>query len=263
MKKVIILFILVYVVVFPVTALAQTSETEAGLTPDSLFYWFDRLAERVTLIFTFDSQDKVEALSKFGLERLAEAREINDSALIGSLISEYLTGQREIEQNSGKDLDSLVSLSEDQIEALIHLSVIAANSDGEVNNMAAVAIMSVVEKLKEKRLKISQMNITGNPQATSKAIVILDKIARKLADPTAIPSKDITGSKEKETEEEKAENVKAATSKHTEVLENNAEKIPEQAKPAIEKATQAVSKPKPNNDPSGQGSPPPDKRKKK
>jgi len=251
MKKVIIIFILVYMLILPSTALAQTNEAKAGLTPDSLFYWFDRLAERIILVFTFDSQEKVNALSKFGLERLAEANETDDKVIVGTLISEYLTDQNEIELKGRKDLDSLVTISEDRMGALTLLSIIAANNDGEVKNKASIAISYVIEKLKEHRIMISQLDINGNPQATSKAIVILDKIANKLADPTAIPAKGA---------DEKADNVKAATSKHTEVLENNAGTAPEQAKPAIEnaidksatgteKAPQAISKPAPSSPP--------------
>ncbi len=253
MKKLIILFILVNMLIFPATALAQTSQTEAGLTPDSLFYWFDRLAERIVLIFTLDPQDKVNALSKMGLERLAEAEESEAKATIGSLLSEYLTNQKEIEQNTNGDLESLLNLSEDQIEALGHLSIVAADNEGEVKNNASTVISYVVEKLKEKRLALSQMNIAGDPQALSRALAVLDKIANKLADPTAIPTIETAGN-------EKAGKVKEATSKHTAVLENNKEKVSEQAIPAIEKAidksktgsekaTGAVSKPAPSSPP--------------
>jgi len=246
MKKLIILFILLHIVIFPATALAQTSETEAGLTPDSFFYWFDRLAERIILVFTLDPQDKVNALSKFGLERLAEAGKTDDKVIVGSLISEYLTDQNEIALKGGKDLDSLVTISEDHMEALSQLIVIAASSDGEVKNKASIAISYVIEKLKEHRILIAQIDITGNPQATGKAIVILDKIANKLADPTAIPVGD-----DKKTAAEKAENVKAATSKHTEVLENNAgtatEKAIDKSATGIEKAPAAIIKPKPSS----------------
>ena len=87
MKKIgAVFFLLMFLLVGPTAAIAGPAEGKAGLTPESRFYWFDRLAERVTLLFTLSPRNKSEALSKIGLERLAEAQEVESSETVGGLI---------------------------------------------------------------------------------------------------------------------------------------------------------------------------------
>lgn len=83
MKKIApILLVLIFLSAAP--ANAATTDVEAGLTPESRFYWFDRLSERIQLIFTLNPQNKSAALSAIGLERLAEAEEVEDEATVGA-----------------------------------------------------------------------------------------------------------------------------------------------------------------------------------
>ncbi len=89
-------------------------ETDAGVTPDSIFYFFDIALENLDLALTFDEEAKVEKFIAYAEERLAEAEEMNEEEkqeFIEELILEYLAN---IESAS----DGLVELDEEAAEEL-------------------------------------------------------------------------------------------------------------------------------------------------
>jgi len=246
MKKVVILFILLYMVVFPAMALADTGDVEAGLTPDSRFYWFDRMAERIIALFLLHPQDKANALSKTGLERLAEAQEVDDEATVGELISEFLTTQKDIQLIAGQDIDSLVGLSEDQLEALDYLDELLEYGEGEIEYRAGDALSLLNKILDRQIVRLSKIDLDKHPhkakkittiisQTTDRLNKLIDKLA-KSSDEDQEESNEVAEEGSKKTLEEKVEHVTASTSKHIEVLENNYINAPLKAKDSLEKA---------------------------
>ena len=70
-------FILVSVLFIPFLAFAQdvpVIKTSAGLTPDSTFYFLDRLGENLQEFFTFNKEAKARLQIEFANERIAEIK---------------------------------------------------------------------------------------------------------------------------------------------------------------------------------------------
>ena len=236
MKKVLIFFLLLFILSFPTTAFAATSETEAGTTPDSLFYWFDKMAERISLLFTFNPQDKAEALSKIGLERLAEAEESDNEETVGKLISEFVKNSNKAEDLADEDIDTLVGLNEDQTEALGILSDL-----GDDDKSTDKAISTVIKLLDKQSKKLEKLALNASPKAAEKIARVIDKTTdrlNKLLEKLSKENEDDSDDKEKKTIEELVDQVQSSTSKHITVLEGllDLDKLPDSAKASIEKA---------------------------
>jgi hypothetical protein len=62
----------------PVSVSASDVDTlpEAGMTPDSPFYFMERWGEQISLAFTFNAEAKVEKALRYAEERLAEAEAV-------------------------------------------------------------------------------------------------------------------------------------------------------------------------------------------
>ncbi len=78
MRKILTVFLVVslFVMIFAPAAMAQDESVEAGLTPDSPFYFLKQLVEKIQYMFTFGAENKVELLNRFGEKRLAEAQKM-------------------------------------------------------------------------------------------------------------------------------------------------------------------------------------------
>ncbi len=158
-KKITVLIVLLLMFTFGANVLAQGSELpKAGLTPDSPFYFLEKISEDIRTFFTFGDLKKAERYAALAAERLAEAK-------------------------------------------------------------------AVVEK--------------GKPELAEKTMVRYEK---QLNNSIARAKKAILKAKSVEKALEVMTKVGKATSKHLEVLAEVYEKVPEQAKPAIEKAMKASLK---------------------
>jgi len=93
MKKLILMFILLSGLMIMVGFKANASETttteevtessklpNAGTKPGNFLYGFDKFFENISLKLTFSDEKKVEKLSRFAEERLAELNELNPEA---------------------------------------------------------------------------------------------------------------------------------------------------------------------------------------
>ena len=74
MRKV-ILPIIILSILLGTAVLAQKAELpDPGLTPDSPFYFFDTLAEKIVMFFTFGAERKAEKALEFAEEKITEAK---------------------------------------------------------------------------------------------------------------------------------------------------------------------------------------------
>lgn len=248
MKKLVVI-IIALLLLSPTTAYSATGQVESGLTPDSWFYWFDRLAERIQLVFTFDAQAKSEALSKIGLERLAEAQEVESESTVDQLISEYQENQEEATEQAGEDADTLVGLVENQAEALERLSVLIDEIGGSAERRAVKTMTAIARLLVKQSAKLDKISENA-PNAAVRTTKIIakttdrltklgDKLSRISLDSSATPESSATP--DGKSIEELVEHIKEVTSKHLAVLKKVLEKVPDSAKPTIEKAIERSS----------------------
>jgi len=78
MRKILTVFLVVslFVMIFAPAAMAQDESVEAGLTPDSPFYFLKQWVEEIQLMFTFKAENKIELLNRFAEKRIAEAQKM-------------------------------------------------------------------------------------------------------------------------------------------------------------------------------------------
>ena len=106
----------------------QVSLPSAGLTPESSFYFLDRLGENLRQFFTFNPEAKAKLQIEFAGERIAEIKIIIEEkganakglAIAESLLQANVAYAAEImneEKVSGKDVSALAKTLNDEFDA--------------------------------------------------------------------------------------------------------------------------------------------------
>ncbi|GEM_PF-1503413 len=127
MKKYIFVFSAV-LLLMPFLALAQTTLPSAGITPDSSFYFLDRLGEALQEFFTFNPEAKAHLQITFAAERVAEIKIILETKGISakglevaqSRLQAHLASAATIvtdQKAEGKDVSQLAKELDDEFEA--------------------------------------------------------------------------------------------------------------------------------------------------
>lgn len=246
MKKLICLTIAIFFLTAG-NAFAESKVT-AGIGPESPFYWFDRLAERIQLVFTLDPQDKVKALNKIGHERLLEALEAQEAAsgeTVGKLISDYQKSRKEAEALADDNVDGLALLAESESDALDQLTELAESASQVNQKKAANALASAISRLTKLNSRLEKITAKGSDNAKIKAAKAVSKTTDRLnhiEDKLAKMIEKASNTKDKKTAEELSEHVKEATGKHITVLKDVLVNAPEQEKKGLQNAIDRSSK---------------------
>ena len=106
----------------------QVTLPSAGLTPESSFYFLDRLGENLRQFFTFNSEAKAKLQIEFAGERIAEIKVIVEKkganakglAIAESLLRANVAYAAEIvneEKTTGKDVSALAKTLNDEFDA--------------------------------------------------------------------------------------------------------------------------------------------------
>jgi len=241
----------------------------AGITPDSWMYGFKRFFESIDLFFTFDDVAKAEKHLKYAELRLAEAKEMVEKGkpeFVDDLIEEYedsLEKANEISkiaQQLGKNVTKVAELV--AIATSIHMDVLE-NVLEKVPEQAKPSIQRAI--ISSKRGNEEALNVLEKAQPEKAAEIhfrIAEKILAKAQEKA--DNKEIGDVEDLVKEYERRMNkslkiaeiakglgnnttnveqlVAEATSTHLEILSEVHEKVPEQAKQAIEKAMDVSSK---------------------
>lgn len=124
-------FVLVSLLFVPFLAFAQSPQValpSAGLTPESSFYFLDRLGENLRQFFTFNPEAKAKLQIEFVGERIAEIKIMVDKkgvnakglAIAESLLQANVAYAAEIvneEKTAGKDVATLAKTLNDEFDA--------------------------------------------------------------------------------------------------------------------------------------------------
>ncbi|MEK7578696.1 MAG: DUF5667 domain-containing protein [Patescibacteria group bacterium] len=133
MKKIFIPSALALIVLFVFmssTSFAQNQQIQlpsAGLTPESSFYFLDRLGEALQQFFTFNPEAKAHLQITFAAERVAEIKVVLETKGIGakglgvaqSLLQAHLANAATIikdQKSEGKDVSQLAKELDDEFE---------------------------------------------------------------------------------------------------------------------------------------------------
>jgi len=240
----------------------------AGITPDSWMYRFKRFFEGIDLFFTFDDVAKAEKYLKYAELRLTEAKEMAEKGkpeFVDDLIEEYednLEKANEISkiaQQVGKNVTKVTELV--AVATSIHVDVLE----------------NVLEKVPEQAKPSIQRAITSSKRGNEEALNVLEKarpekaaeIHFRIAEKILAKAQEKADNGEvedvedliKEYERRISKSLKIAEiakglgnnttnveqliaeaiSTHLEILSEVHEKVPEQAKQAIEKAMNVSS----------------------
>jgi len=155
-------------IVFPVFILGQAdfSLPNPGLTPDSPFYFFDTLWEKVSLFFTFVPEKKAKKAIQFAEEKLAEAKamaEKNKPEAIEKANQKYqeflgLANQKTHEaKEKGRDVEELAILITEK--TLKHQEILMEVSE-KVPEQAKIAVEKAIE-VSRKGSEIAVQAVTG------------------------------------------------------------------------------------------------------
>jgi len=131
MKKIITTAMLVSSLLVGGAVFAQSPQValpSAGLTPESSFYFLDRLGENLRQFFTFNPEAKAKLQIEFAGERIAEIKVIVEKkgvnakglAIAESLLQANVAYAAEIvseEKVSGKDVSALAKTLNDEFDA--------------------------------------------------------------------------------------------------------------------------------------------------
>lgn len=127
MKKYVLVFSAV-LLSMPLLVSAQAILPDAGLTPESPFYFLDRLGEALQEFFTFNPEAKAHLQITFAAERIAEIKVILEAKGIDakglevaqSRLQAHLAGAATIvadQKAEGKDVSQLAKELDDEFEA--------------------------------------------------------------------------------------------------------------------------------------------------
>lgn len=166
MKR-IILTIIILLLLFGTISLAQNTELPSpGITPDSLFYFLDTLAERIGMFFTFGAEKKAEKAIKYAEEKLAEVKAMAERNKVKALekanqkYQEYLgLANKRVQEakEKGKDVEELAILITEKI--LKHQEILVEVFE-KVPEEAKMAIEKAIE-VSRKGLEEAVQAVTG------------------------------------------------------------------------------------------------------
>jgi vacuolar-type H+-ATPase subunit E/Vma4 len=250
------------------TAYAQDDELpNPGITPDSPFYIFDKWGKDISLFFTFGNEAKARKALRYAEERLAEAqamaaknrlREMTRAAdeYNGFMAMVNERAEEAIQHGADDNLTERVALAtakhlavldrikdkvpEQAKEAMAHARELSLN--GQENALRALSkikpgrALDITDAIIESRLNRAMAKATENiTEEVTEALEDADKLA-EIEDEIARLAQELS-------DNTTAQKLAQATSNRLEVLARVYEKVPETARPAIEKAMEnSVSK---------------------
>lgn len=156
----IIVALLISILIVP--GFVSASTTNAGITPDSYWYFFDKAIERIDIALTFNSEKKAEKLIQKAEERLAELKELSQKESfedIDSLVKEY----EEDISDAGARLEKL----KDKEKSAILLSSIE-ESTSEHQDILNDILALVPEEAKQAIQDVIDSNLERQSQLESK-----------------------------------------------------------------------------------------------
>jgi hypothetical protein len=261
---IIIISLVLVSMLFSGAAYAQDEELPSpGLTPDSPFYFFDKLGKNIGMFFTFGSEAKARKALRYAGERLAEAQEMasaNKTAALERAIADFekyiaqlqeklaqikeLVASDNISERAAlamlKHLDVLEKVKEKAPERVRNAITHAENisMDGQINSLRALGrqkpekALEICANVTERQLEKIRIRATDNATSANitEALDYTERIAAledELAEKAESTGVNVTALQER---------LAHSTANRLEVLSGVYEIAPVQARPAIENA---------------------------
>lgn len=255
--------------IIPVKAQTEVDLPSAGLTPDSPFYFLERIAEGIGTFFTFGDLKKAERYAKLATERIAEAKAVVDKGKpeaaekalkryedqLGKALARAEKARIKgksiakvteiVAEATGKHLLVLEELL-DKVPEQAKLAINKARQisiNGQKNALRALStenpekateinLKAIDARLNKAKVKAEQGKIEEVKEAI-KEFKEQYKFGEEISQIVQRAGKDTTGVEQL---------IGEATSDHLEALAEVYEKVPEEAKSAIENAMEVSAK---------------------
>ncbi len=264
MKKIILAITLLALFALPLSGSAQETELpNPGITPDSPLYLFERILERISMVFAFGDLSKAEKYMLLSSERVAEAQAMAEKEKpeeAGVALRRYekqlesALAKAQSARNKGEateKTDKIIARSAMKHSEVLNEVAERVPEEGKEGIEQAInastkgyknALRGLAEENPEEatRINLQAMQTSLNraskkaeenkPEKAEEAAQEFEdryRFGEEISQTAQKTGKDITALEEL---------VGKATSLHLEVLADVYERVPEQAKPAIEKA---------------------------
>lgn len=141
----------------------ELSEVDSGITPDSFFYFFDKLIEDIRVSLTSSEAEKARLLAEIALERLAEFNGLESeerAEYMEEIISDYIDaiGQatEAVEQAQAEDPEAEVTDIVNVIDEATQVGDDIINS-GELPDEVVEEVSDQLEKVQEVVIKVKSV----------------------------------------------------------------------------------------------------------
>ncbi len=200
MKKSLTTLSILFISLTFVVPVQVSASTNAGIKPNSFFYFFDTTFEKVGLFFTFDSEKKARKALEYADERLAEAEEsANDNK--PKAVEKAMKGyKKEISFATEKSKEIK---DEKKIEELLNT---VSESTARHQEVLTEVLDKVSDEAKEAILKAIEVSKKGQEEALREIVAPREEVT-ELKDEIQEIQKEELENKNKKTDEIKKENV--------------------------------------------------------
>jgi len=135
----------VFILSVPLMPIQAQSETEAGLTPTSPFYFIDIALEKLDLFFTASNERRVEKALFYAEEKIAEISLVQDDAVsvdeATEHYKEYIDGAV---KDSSDEPDE--GLSNELLENVAYSTGVHQESLGEISEISSAEVREAIER---------------------------------------------------------------------------------------------------------------------
>jgi len=270
MKKISLIVVSLVLVGFVGNVLAQEIELpDPGLTPDSAFYFLERITEGIGTFFTFGDLKKAERYAELANERIAEVQAVVEKGKIEA-------AEKALKRYEYQLAEALARAERARIkgESIAEVTEIIAQGAGKCVLVLEEVLDKVPEQAKESVKKAKEVSMNGQKDALRSLSTEDPEKATEINLKAAEARLNRAKAKAEEGEIEEVEEalkefeeqyefgqeisqiaqglgkdtttveqlVGEATSIHLEVLADVYEKVPDEAKPAIESAMEVSAK---------------------
>jgi len=194
MKKIFALFaILVLLTSFVIAEDAEPElyedDTEAGVTPDSLFYGLDRAMERISLALTFNKAKKTEKGLKYAEERLMEVKQMIEENKVDKAVKAQEHHAKALERakealgkvKDPEDVEQLKNKVQSHYEKVVQIKNTILERQREIMSEEQIAKLEEVfgkikERAQEMETKVEEkQEEVGKPEEAGKPEEVEEK----------------------------------------------------------------------------------------
>jgi len=161
MRGVVLLLISFFLFSLAAVALAQETEIpDPGLTPDSFFYFLERISEGIGTFFTFGDVAKAERYAELAAERVAEAKAVIEKGKPEAAEKALAIYQDQLEKSLAK-----VDQAQAKGKSVSEVAEVVAQATAKHLTVLEEVLEKIPEQAKPAILQAREVSVTGQAKA--------------------------------------------------------------------------------------------------